>query len=139
MIVAQTTSHTFPSRDRTTDVQIALTVQLSSPGDVGVDVAFDAFLEEALQAVFNQCLFDAIHGGIAAVQQPLPQQGVKIDVVVFSLTPETALVQEGKLNNDVLRISEWLLSTIVSNLFYTLLIMNASAKPAKKAARKKTA
>ena len=124
MIVEQTTAQIFPFDHLDMPVQITVAIRLTSPGTAGVNVAidlpFDAFLDEQLQQIFDQFLSNAIHEGIAATGQSLTTDGVKIDVTSFEIAPLSAITQEGKLVGEVLRIIEFMVSSSVATLCYTI-------------------
>ena len=124
MIVEQTTSQSFPFEYLNAPVQITATIRLACPGTSGVNVAidlpFDAFLDEQLQQIFDQFLSNAIHEGVAATGQSLTTAGIKIDVTTFEIAPISAIAQEGKLVGEVLRIIEFMVSSSVATLCYTI-------------------
>src|SRR5262245_50220465 len=124
MIVEQTTSHIFPFEHLNAHVQITITIRLASPGTPGVSVAidlpFDAFLDEQLQDIFDQFLSNAIHDGIAITGQSITEHGIKIDVTRLEIVPALVIVQDGKLVGEVLRIVDFMISSIVATLCYTI-------------------
>jgi hypothetical protein len=131
MIVEQTTSQVFPFEHLKAQVQITTTIRLASPGTPGVNVAidlpFDAFLDEQLQEIFDQFLFNAIHEGIPATDQSITEHGIQIDVTKLEIAPTSVIVQEGKLVGEILRVVEFMISSIVATLCYTISTINTPA------------
>jgi hypothetical protein len=141
MIVEHTASHHFPFDYLNTDIQITITVRCTSPGTPGVNVAidlsFEALLDEPLQEVFDQFLSQAIHEGLAAIGQPVEGQGLQIDVPTLTITPIAALVQDGKLVGEIIRIIEFMLSSVVATLGTTLSTLDMPTMVRKSATKKR--
>lgn len=86
-----TVSARFPTVGQRSDVEISVAVRLEIPGEPGVDVAIALDYEPkfplATQDVLHQRLYDGVHGGLAAVERPLPPGGVTAVVTAVRLTP----------------------------------------------------
>lgn len=141
MIVEYTASHHFPFDYLNTDVQIMITVRCTSPGTPGVNIAidlsFEALLDEPLQEVFDQLLSQAIHEGLAAIRRPVELQSLQIDVPTLTITPLAALVQDGKLVGEIMRIIEFMLSSGVATLGRTLSTLDTPTMLRKSATKKR--
>jgi hypothetical protein len=140
MNVEQRVTHVFAFEHVRSDVHIEMLVRVATPGDPGVQVtshlAFDALLDDQLQDIFNQFLFDAIHGGLAT-HNPLPDHGIAVEVAALTITPKSALEHKGKLIGEVVRITAELLSKSVAVLLYTLVTLDASNHATKKSSHKR--
>ena len=140
MIVEHTASHRFRFAALNADVQIAITVRFASPGkpgvNVAIDLAFEAFLDDHLQEVFDQFLSQAIHEGLTAIGQPIAAQEIQIDVPMLTITPMSAIVQDGKLVGEIVRIVEFMLSSIVATLGTTTSTLDVPVVMRKSATKK---
>jgi hypothetical protein len=96
------------------EVQLALSLEI--PGEAGVNVAIDLPYECSMsyeaQDTLNQYLYNGVHGGLASVDLPLPDEGVLVILTTLGLTPppkESASEQElrriGRLLQTLVRYS----------------------------------
>ena len=84
-------SATFPSLDQEPPVEIALSLRLEIPGEVGVSTVigleYEPKLPDTIQDTLHQCLYDGAHSGLAVGSGPWPENGVRVIITSLRISP----------------------------------------------------
>ena len=129
----QTATNRYWLQGTVSDREIQLTVRLQIPeqdgADVGVSALFGPVLPEPWEEVLHQRLYAGVHGGLAAVDAPLPSGGIGVQIMHLIVVPP---IEPGSDEDEVQRLGdtlEALAAGTVSSLWTGLIRLSAPDSP----------